>query len=107
VIVVTLMEVAPGSGNGKAASDIGAPQKAWRQGVEKICLFCTHTDERADANVSVDSFEHYMDPASVFMKMYELLNWEGAVFASFGPIWYHSLARAPLLRLSLGTPDFF
>ncbi len=68
-----------------------ARTKARRQGVEKVCLFCTHTDEKADAIVSLDSFEHFTDPVSVLMKMYELLNREGAIFASFGPTWYHPL----------------
>ena len=65
--------------------------KARRQGVEKICFFCTHTNEHADAIVSIDSFEHFTDPASLIIRMYELLNRDGAVFASFGPIWYHPL----------------
>jgi SAM-dependent methyltransferase len=68
-----------------------ARAKARREGVEKICQFCTDTDERADAIVSLDSFEHFSDPSSVLVKMYELLRPEGAVFASFGPTWYHPL----------------
>lgn len=68
-----------------------ASTKARRQGLEKICSFCTHADEQADAIVCLDSFEHFSDPASVLTKMYELLNRNGAVFASFGPTWYHPL----------------
>ncbi len=68
-----------------------ARQKARQEGVDKVCHFYTSTDERADAIVSIDSFEHFSDPASVLMKMSELLKPGGAVFASFGPIWYHPL----------------
>jgi SAM-dependent methyltransferase len=68
-----------------------ARTKARQQGVEKICLFCTHTQEQADTIVSIDSFEHFTDPASELIRMYDLLKWEGALFASFGPTWYHPL----------------
>jgi len=68
-----------------------ARARARMRGVDKICSFCTHTDEKADAVVSVDSFEHFTDPASALMRMYELLNPGGAVLASFGPTWYHPL----------------
>jgi SAM-dependent methyltransferase len=68
-----------------------ARAKARREGVEKVCRFCTDTDERADAVVSIDTFEHFSDPFSALMKMYELLRQDGAVFASFGPTWYHPL----------------
>jgi len=68
-----------------------AREKARQEGVDKVCHFSTSTDERADAIVSIDSFEHFSDPASVLMKMSELLKPGGAVFASFGPIWYHPL----------------
>ncbi len=65
--------------------------KARQEGVEKICYFCTNTNEQADAIVSIDSFEHFSDSASVLLKMYELLKPGGAMFASFGPTWYHPL----------------
>jgi SAM-dependent methyltransferase len=68
-----------------------ARAKARQEGVEKICQFCTNTDERVDAIVSIDSFEHFSDPCSALIKMYELLRTGGAVFASFGPTWYHPL----------------
>jgi SAM-dependent methyltransferase len=68
-----------------------AREKASREGVERICQFCTNTDERADAVVCIDSFEHFIEPRSALMKMYELLRPSGAVFASFGPTWYHPL----------------
>ncbi len=65
--------------------------KAREEGVEKVCRFCVDTNEQADAIVSIDSFEHFSDPASVLLKMRELLKPGGAVFASFGPTWYHPL----------------
>jgi 2-polyprenyl-3-methyl-5-hydroxy-6-metoxy-1,4-benzoquinol methylase len=68
-----------------------ARAKARERGVETICSFCTEIDEKADAVVSLDCFEHFTDPPSVLLKMYELLNWEGSVFATFGPTWYHPL----------------
>lgn len=68
-----------------------ARAKAHREGVGKICQFCTDTYERADAIVSIDSFEHFSDPFAALMKMCELLRPEGALFASFGPTWYHPL----------------
>lgn len=68
-----------------------AREKARREGVESICQFCTNTGERVDAVVSIDSFEHFSDPCAALMKMYELLRPGGAVFASFGPTWYHPL----------------
>ncbi len=68
-----------------------ARAKARREGVEKICQFRTNTNEQADAIVSIDSFEHFGDPASVLLKMSELLKPSGSVYASFGPTWYHPL----------------
>jgi SAM-dependent methyltransferase len=65
--------------------------KAQREGVEDICQFCTDIAEQVDAVVSLDCFEHFTDPFSVLMKMYDLLQPGGAMFASFGPTWYHPL----------------
>lgn len=67
-----------------------ARAKALRNRVEN-CQFCLHTSEPADAIVSIDSFEHFSDPAAVLTKMHELLKPGGAVYASFGPTWYHPL----------------
>jgi SAM-dependent methyltransferase len=68
-----------------------ARERARREGVDKVCQFCTNTDERVDAVVCIDSFEHFSDPSTALMRMYELLRPGGAVFASFGPTWYHPL----------------
>ncbi len=66
--------------------------KARREGVEEICQFGTNTNELTDAIVSIDSFEHFVDPAAVLLKMAQLLKPGGAVYASFGPTWYHPLS---------------
>jgi len=68
-----------------------ARAKARELGVANTCLFCSDTEEQADAVVSLDAFEHFADPASVLEKMHELLHRDGAVFATFGPTWYHPL----------------
>ena len=65
--------------------------RARREGVENICQFCTNTGERADAIVSIDSFEHFADPAAILLTMAKLLNPGGSLYASFGPTWYHPL----------------
>jgi SAM-dependent methyltransferase len=65
--------------------------KAQREGLEDICQFCTEIAEQVDAVVSLDCFEHFSDPFSALMKMYDLLQPGGVMFASFGPTWYHPL----------------
>lgn len=68
-----------------------ARENAARAGVADLCDFCSDTDERADAIVSIDSFEHFSDPLAVLLRMSGLLKPNGALFASFGPTWYHPL----------------
>jgi SAM-dependent methyltransferase len=68
-----------------------ARENAARAGVARLCEFRLATDQRADAIISIDSFEHFADPPAVLQKMSELLKPKGAVFASFGPTWYHPL----------------
>jgi|SRR5579859_3121 len=68
-----------------------ARQKARHRGAEEICHFCTHADEQADAIVSIDSFEHFADPAAILLTMAKLLKPGGSLYASFGPTWYHPL----------------
>lgn len=68
-----------------------AREKARREGVESICQFCTDSNEKADAIVSIDSFEHFADPAAILQTMARLLKPGGALYASFGPTWYHPL----------------
>jgi SAM-dependent methyltransferase len=64
---------------------------ARRTGVSDRCTFAVRPDEKADVFVSVDSFEHFDDPAAVLNEMYGLLKPDGCVLAAFGPTWYHPL----------------
>jgi 2-polyprenyl-3-methyl-5-hydroxy-6-metoxy-1,4-benzoquinol methylase len=49
------------------------------------------TTEKADVILSLDSFDHYPDPAGVLRTMHELLARNGHVIVSFGPTWKHPL----------------
>ena len=68
-----------------------ARQSARAAGVERICSFALTTQEPADVIVSLDSFEHFADPAQILSIMASLLKPHGEVIASFGPTWYHPL----------------
>jgi SAM-dependent methyltransferase len=68
-----------------------ARQNAVAAGVQETCHFTSSAEERADVVVSIDSFEHFSDPAGVLSVMSTLLRAGGEVFASFGPTWYHPL----------------
>ena len=43
----------------------------------------------ADLAISVDSFEHYADPAAVLRLLHGLLRTGGVLLVSFGPPWRH------------------
>src|SRR5437588_2671855 len=66
-----------------------AKQKALSTGVQNTCHFVSSTKELADIVVSVDSFEHFADPAGILRTMDKLLQPGGEVLVSFGPTWYH------------------
>jgi SAM-dependent methyltransferase len=68
-----------------------AREHAARSGVADRCEFVTHTNEQVDVIVSIDSFEHFNDPAQILEVMREMLKPDGCVIASFGPTWYHPL----------------
>lgn len=68
-----------------------ARQNARKAGVQDICTFATSAQEPADVVVSVDSFEHFSDPAGTLSLIASLLRDRGEVLASFGPTWYHPL----------------
>ena len=68
-----------------------ALQRAVHEGVTDRCTFTQVADEPADIIVSVDSFEHFADPAGVLAAMRAMVKPTGRVFASFGPTWYHPL----------------
>jgi SAM-dependent methyltransferase len=46
-------------------------------------------DSGADVIVSLDSFEHYQDPAGILETMHRMLKPGGSVLAAFGPPWFH------------------
>lgn len=64
---------------------------AERAGVADRCEFATRIHERADVIVTLDSFEHFDDPAAVLEQMNGILRPGGCVLASFGPTWFHPL----------------
>ena len=68
-----------------------AKQRALAAGVEGNCQFATSTEKRAEVIVSLDSFEHFGDPAEILRCMNRLLQPQGEVLVSFGPTWYHPL----------------
>jgi 2-polyprenyl-3-methyl-5-hydroxy-6-metoxy-1,4-benzoquinol methylase len=55
------------------------------------CEFAKSTNIAADVIVSLDSFEHFADPAAILEAMYKLLSPGGVAMISFGPTWYHPL----------------
>jgi SAM-dependent methyltransferase len=61
------------------------------RGVADRCTFARTWDQPVDLIVSLDSFEHFADPAGVLARMRELLKPGGRVLAAFGPTWYHPL----------------
>ena len=62
---------------------------AAQRGVGDRCTFVTEPSEPVDAIVSLDSFEHFGDPAAVLRTMFGMLRPGGRVYTSFGPTWYH------------------
>lgn len=70
--------------------DLGIAHAAER-GVAERCTFAREWREPVDLIVSLDSFEHFGDPAGVLVHMRGLLRPGGKVLAAFGPTWYHPL----------------
>lgn len=68
-----------------------ARRRARLAGVQDRCIFSTKASECADVIISLDSFEHFSDPAGILREMWELLKPGGCLVASFGPVWYHPL----------------
>ena len=68
-----------------------ARDRARDAGVSDRCDFSTETDEKADVILSIDSFEHFDDPAGILRQMRALLKDNGMVIVEFGPPWYHPL----------------
>jgi SAM-dependent methyltransferase len=46
---------------------------------------------QVDMAVSLDSFEHFSDPAAILRALSDMLRPGGVLVASFGPPWYHPL----------------
>ena len=70
--------------------DLG-DQHAEARGVADRCTFAREWSDPVDLIVSLDSFEHFADPAAVLTHMRGLLRPGGKVLAAFGPTWYHPL----------------
>lgn len=68
-----------------------ARQTAELQGVADRCTFATDWQEPVDVIISLDSFEHFADPAAILRRMSDLLKPGGRVLVSFGPTWFHPL----------------
>jgi SAM-dependent methyltransferase len=68
---------------------VRARENARKSSVCDRCEFTKSTDEKCDVVVSVDSFEHFDNPAAILGIMRNLLKPNGYVWASFGPTWYH------------------
>jgi SAM-dependent methyltransferase len=68
-----------------------ARARARDAGVDDRCHFASEWHEPVDYIVSLDAFEHFADPAAILRMMHGLLKPNGAVLASFGPIWRHPL----------------
>ncbi|MGH9377250.1 MAG: class I SAM-dependent methyltransferase [Terriglobia bacterium] len=66
-----------------------ARQRAENAGLADRCFFQSRAECNADVIISIDSFEHFRDPAAILRAMYDLLRPGGFVAVSFGPTWYH------------------
>lgn len=67
-----------------------ARKHAAESGVDPVCTFSSELPaQKFDLIVSLDSFEHFDEPASVLQSMFDLLRPGGRVITSFGPTWYH------------------
>lgn len=63
---------------------------AEQAGVGDRCFFTTDgTGLDAEVVVSLDSFEHFDDPAHILEVMHSMLRPGGRVITTFGPTWYH------------------
>ena len=117
-----------GSGEGHLAFDLGAhagrvvgleirdafveraSAQAERLGLDNV-EFANSTavrpeDHRSDIIISVDSFEHFDDPAAILATCARLLKPDGRMLVTFGPAWLHPkghhlsfLCRVPWFHL--------
>ena len=70
-----------------------AAEGARAASVDSICRFAASTDERFDVVLSLDSMEHFTDPARVLERMADSLAPSGYALMSFGPPWLHPLGH--------------
>jgi SAM-dependent methyltransferase len=68
-----------------------ARRRAELKNVSDRCVFTRETTEKADIILSLDSFEHFEDPAQELRTMRSLLKEDGTAIIEFGPPWYHPL----------------
>ena len=68
-----------------------AEAHAEERGVSDRCTFAREWQDPVDLIISLDSFEHFADPAGILVHMRRLLKPGGRVLAAFGPTWYHPL----------------
>lgn len=67
-----------------------ARRRAFEAGVSSRCSFFSYSPRfRADIILSIDSFEHFNDPAKILRDMSDLLWSDGRILVSFGPPWLH------------------
>jgi 2-polyprenyl-3-methyl-5-hydroxy-6-metoxy-1,4-benzoquinol methylase len=66
-------------------------RRAAAAGIADRCDFRRSPDEPADVVVSLDSFEHFENPAHILRVIDAYLKPEGKVLVTFGPTWYHPL----------------
>ena len=93
-----------------------ARQRAVSTGVQNSCHFVSSTKELADIVVSstkeladivvsLDSFEHFADPAGILRIINTLLHPTGEVLVSFGPTWYHPSGGHLFSVFSMGSSN--
>lgn len=68
-----------------------ARERADAAGVADRCVFEKEWQQPVDVILSLDSFEHFADPAAILRTMRTLLKPDGRVLVSFGPPWRHPL----------------
>jgi SAM-dependent methyltransferase len=64
---------------------------AAKHGVSDKCTFTKSVSAKADVILSMDAFEHFMDPASILVNMSGLMKDDGCAIVTFGYTWYHPL----------------
>src|SRR5215467_7603424 len=71
---------------------VSAAERVAAAGLAARCVISERwrpQDPPADVVISLDSFEHYQDPAGVLQEMHRILTPGGIVLVAFGPPWFH------------------